>query len=183
MNYQFNAHGVELGQRYRSGAIVSSEPFPEYQRDRELYFQPDSIPGSHIPHVWLQRDGAMISTLDVCDYSRFTLVVGVAGESWVGAAATMASELGVPIKTARIGLRQELDDMDGEWIRIREMSDRGCLLVRPDRFIAWRSHDLPSDPKAALRHAMRSVLGRGGRPQGPAAPDRRSVCASQVAAL
>jgi len=161
MNYQFNAHGVELGQRYRGGAIASSEPFPEYRRDPELYFQPDAVPGSHIPHVWLQHNGAAISTLDVCDYSRFTLIVGVGGGSWAEAAATIASELGVPLKTVRIGLRQDFDDVDGEWIKIREVSDHGCLLVRPDRFIAWRSHDLPSDPTTALRQAMLSVLGRG----------------------
>jgi 2,4-dichlorophenol 6-monooxygenase len=163
MNYQFNAHGVELGQRYRGGAIVSSEPFPEYRRDPELYFQPDTVPGSHIPHVWLQHDGAAISALDVCDYSGFTLIVGVGGGSWIAAAATIASELGVPLRTARIGLRQDFDDIDGEWIKIREVSDRGCLLVRPDRFIAWRSHELPGDPTAALRKAMLSVLGHGDR--------------------
>jgi 2,4-dichlorophenol 6-monooxygenase len=162
MDYQFNAHGVELGQRYRSTAIASSEPFPEYRRDPELFFQPDAVPGSHIPHVWVQHDGAAISTLDVCDYSRFTLIVGVAGHRWDEAAATIASELGVSIECARIGLRQDFDDMYGEWINIREVSDRGCLLVRPDRFIAWRSHDLPSDPAAALRQAMLSILGRGG---------------------
>jgi 2,4-dichlorophenol 6-monooxygenase len=161
MNYQFNAHGVELGQRYRGGAIASSEPFPEYRRDPELYFQPDAVPGSHIPHVWLQHNGAAISTLDVCDYSRFTLIVGVGGGSWAEAAATIASQLDVPLKTVRIGLRQDFDDVDGEWIKIREVSDHGCLLVRPDRFIAWRSHDLPSDPTTALRQAMLSVLGRG----------------------
>jgi 2,4-dichlorophenol 6-monooxygenase len=163
MNYQFNAHGVELGQRYRGGAIASSEPFPEFRRDPDLYFQPDTVPGSHLPHVWLHQNGAAISTLDVCDYSRFTLAVGAAGQGWVEAAATIASELGVPIKTARIGLRQDFDDMEGEWITVRDVSDRGCLLVRPDRFIAWRSHDLPSDPAAALRQAMLAVLGRAGQ--------------------
>jgi 2,4-dichlorophenol 6-monooxygenase len=86
--------------------------------------------------------------------------VGVAGEHWVEAAARIASELGVPIQAACIGLRQDFDDVDGEWIKIREVSDRGCLLVRPDRFIAWRSHDLAGDPAGALRHAMLSVLGR-----------------------
>ena len=167
MNYQFNAHGVELGQRYRSKAIASSEPFPEYRRDAELYFQPDTVPGSHIPHVWLMHKGKVISTLDLCDYSRFTLIVGVGGQGWVAAASTVAAELGVPIKVARAGLRQEFDDIEGEWLRIRDVSDRGCLLVRPDRFIAWRSHDLPSDPAAALRQTIRSVLGRGGA-AGPA---------------
>ena len=167
MNYQFNAHGVELGQRYRSKAIASPEPFPEYRRDAELYFQPDTVPGSHIPHVWLMHKGKVISMLDLCDYSRFTLIVGVGGQGWVAAASTVAAELGVPIKVARAGLRQEFDDIEGEWLRIRDVSDRGCLLVRPDRFIAWRSRDLPSDPVAALRQTMRSVLGRGGA-AGPA---------------
>ena len=167
MNYQFNAHGVELGQRYRSKAIASPEPFPEYRRDAELYFQPDTVPGSHIPHVWLMHKGKVISTLDLCDYSRFTLIVGVGGQGWVAAASTVAAELGVPIKVARAGLRQEFDDIEGDWLRIRDVSDRGCLLVRPDRFIAWRSHDLPSDPAAALRQTIRSVLGRGGA-AGPA---------------
>jgi 2,4-dichlorophenol 6-monooxygenase len=161
MDYQFNAHGVELGQRYRSGAIASSDPFPEYRRDPDLFFQPDAVPGSHIPHVWVQHGGAAISTLDVCDYSRFTLIADAAGQPWDEAAVSIACELGVPIATARIGLRQHFDDMHGDWINIREVSDRGCLLVRPDRFIAWRSHDLPDDPAAALRRAMLSILRRG----------------------
>jgi 2,4-dichlorophenol 6-monooxygenase len=165
MKYQFNAHGVELGQRYRSGAIVSSEPFPEYRCDPELYFQPDTVPGSHIPHVWVKHKEAIISTLDVCDHSGFTLILGVGGQFWARAASTVSSEFGVPIKIAQIGLRQEFDDMEGEWIKIRDVSDQGCLLVRPDRFIAWRSHDLPTDPIAALRRTMQCVLGRGGLPR------------------
>jgi 2,4-dichlorophenol 6-monooxygenase len=159
MNYQFNAHGVELGQRYRSTAIASSEPFPEYRADPELYFQPDTVPGSHIPHVWVKHKDAIISTLDVCDYSGFTLIVGVGGHRWAEAASTLSSELGVPIKIARVGLRQEFDDLEGEWTKIRDVSDQGCLLVRPDRFIAWRSIDLPRNPVAALRQTMLSILG------------------------
>jgi 2,4-dichlorophenol 6-monooxygenase len=163
MNYQFNAHGVELGQRYRSGAIASSEPFPEYRRDPELYFQPDAVPGSHIPHVWVKHKQAVISTLDVCDYAGFMLIVGVGGQGWVEAASAVSAEFGVAIRIARIGLRQEFDDIEGAWIKIRDVSDQGCLLVRPDRFIAWRSHDLPGDPVAALHQTMRSILGRAGR--------------------
>src|SRR5260370_10585376 len=142
MNYQFNAHGVELGQRYRSRAIASSEPFPEYRRDAELYFQPDAVPGSHIPHVWLQHNGTAISTRDVCDYSRFTLIVGVGGGSWAEAAATIRSELDGPLTTVRIGLRQGFDDLDRAQIKLRHASDPGCLVVRPDRVLACGSHDL-----------------------------------------
>jgi 2,4-dichlorophenol 6-monooxygenase len=164
MDYQFNAHGVELGQRYRSGAIRSTEPFPEYQRDPELFFQPDTVPGSHLPHVWVQHDGAQVSTLDVAEPAGFTLLTGIDGQAWTEAAKTVATELGVQIKAAGVGLRQEFDDLQGEWTKIRGVSDRGCVLVRPDRFVAWRSWGLPSDPTAELRRVMVSLLGRGTKP-------------------
>jgi 2,4-dichlorophenol 6-monooxygenase len=160
MDYQFNAHGVELGQRYRSKGIASSEPFPELKRDPDLYFQPSTVPGSHLPHVWLQHDGKQVSTLDLATYDGFTLIIGAGGKAWADAAKALTVELGVDIEAACIGLRQEFDDPLGEWTKLREISDRGCLLVRPDRFIAWRSAALPSDPVQELRSVMLSVLGR-----------------------
>ena len=48
-NYEFNAHGVELGQFYESDAIVgdgSARPVP--QRDPELYYQCSTVPGSRL---------------------------------------------------------------------------------------------------------------------------------------
>jgi len=44
------------------------------------------------------------------------------------------------------------------WTRMREIEDHGCLLVRPDRFIAWRSHSRVANPKEALRLAMQQIL-------------------------
>ena len=53
-DYEFNAHGVEMGQRYRSGAVVSDgTPEPEYTRDPELYYHPTTWPGARLPHCWL----------------------------------------------------------------------------------------------------------------------------------
>jgi 2,4-dichlorophenol 6-monooxygenase len=162
MNYQFNAHGVELGQRYRSKGISSSEPFPEPTRDADLHFQPSTVPGPHLPHVWLQRGGEQISTLDLANYGGFTLIIGIGGAAWAGAAKTLTAELGVEIKPTSIGLRQEFDDPLGEWTKAPEISDSGCLLVRPDRFIGWRSAGLPDNPVQELRSAILSALGRRG---------------------
>ncbi len=53
--------------------------------------------------------------------------------------------------------------MLGTWTRAREIADGGCVLVRPDRFVAWRSHDLVDDPVGALRAAMDQILDREGR--------------------
>ncbi|MFD5329833.1 FAD-dependent monooxygenase, partial [Streptomyces sp. NPDC127092] len=55
-NYQFNAHGVELGQRYRSAAVVDDgTPFPDPVGDPELYYQPTTHPGARLPHAWLEH--------------------------------------------------------------------------------------------------------------------------------
>jgi 2,4-dichlorophenol 6-monooxygenase len=131
-------------------------------RDADLYFQPSTAPGSHLPHVWLQRRGEQISSLDLANYGGFTLIIGIGGAAWARAAKTLTAELGVDIKPATVGLRQELDDPLGEWMKVREISDRGCLLVRPDRFIAWRSAGLPHNPVQELRSAILSALGRRG---------------------
>jgi 2,4-dichlorophenol 6-monooxygenase len=102
--------------------------------------------------------GEQISTLDLANYGDFTLIIGIGGAAWAGAAKTLTAELGV----ASIGLRQEFDDPLGEWTKVPEISDRACLLVRPDRFIAWRSAGLPDNPVHELRRAMLSALGRQG---------------------
>ena len=54
-NYEFNAHGVELGQFYASdrGASPTAPPRPEPDRDPELYYQPSTVPGSRLPHAWV----------------------------------------------------------------------------------------------------------------------------------
>ena len=162
LHWQFNAHGVELGQRYISGALVSDgTPFPAYVRDPELYYHQTTHPGANLPHVWLQKGTERVSTLDLADYSRFTLLTGAGGHAWIDAAAVVAGELGVAIAALSVGMRQLNDDVNGDWARKREIDDRGCILVRPDRFIAWRSHDLPADPVQALRNVLTEILFRG----------------------
>ena len=55
-------------------------------------------------------------------------------------------------------MRQANDDVSGDWARRREIDDRGCILVRPDRFVAWRSHDSVADPVEALREVLTEIL-------------------------
>ena len=55
-NYQFNAHGIELGYRYRSDAIVDDgSPDPTPARDPQLYYQPTTRPGARVPHARLEQ--------------------------------------------------------------------------------------------------------------------------------
>jgi 2,4-dichlorophenol 6-monooxygenase len=161
-NYEFNAHGVELGQFYESAAIVpdgSARPAPV--RDPELYYQPSTVPGSRLPHAWVGDSTRKVSTLDLAPVTRFTLITGITGEAWAGAAEKVGDDLGVPIEAVVIGPGREITDIYLDWTRLREIAEDGALLVRPDKHIGWRSVNLPADPEGALHAAMSSLLGRG----------------------
>ena len=154
-----NALGVALGQRYTSCAVVSDgTPFPEPTRDPEVYYHPTTHPGAYLPHAWVELDRKSVSTLDAAGNGKFCLIVGIGGEPWVKAAAAVSLELGVELPVVAIGYKCEYDDVLGHWSRVREIDDRGALLVRPDRYIAWRSFTRPSSPREALRDALRQAL-------------------------
>jgi 2,4-dichlorophenol 6-monooxygenase len=160
-NYEFNAHGVELGQFYQSTAIVSdgaTKPAPA--RDPELYYQASTVPGSHLPHAWVGDAATRVSTLDLAPYNTFTLFTGIAGETWAEAADKVSRDFNVPIKTVVIGPGREVTDIYYDWARIREIDEDGVLLVRPDKVIGWRSMSLPADPERTLANALTALLSR-----------------------
>ncbi|WP_207786383.1 FAD-dependent oxidoreductase [Micromonospora globispora] len=161
-HYEFNAHGVELGQFYESDAVVSDGTRrPEPSRDPELYYEPSTVPGSRLPHVWVGDALHKVSTLDLAPMTRFTLLTGIAGEPWVAAAEKVGQELGVPLEAVVIGPGCRVTDLYYDWARVREVEEDGVLLVRPDKHIGWRSMRLPADPERALHEAMSAILGRG----------------------
>jgi 2,4-dichlorophenol 6-monooxygenase len=159
-NYEFNAHGVELGQRYRSGAVVpDGTPEPEFTRDPELYYHPTTWPGARLPHAWLEREGAKVSTHDLAGKGRFTLFTGIGGEGWIQAASAVAERTGVEIAAYMIGPARDAHDIYDDWARAREVEESGCVLVRPDAHVAWRSATAVEDPTAELGRVMESLLG------------------------
>lgn len=163
-NYRSNALGTELGHRYVSDAIVDDgTPMPEPTRDPELYYEMTTNPGACLPHAWVEKDRQMISTLDLVGHGEFSLLVGIGAGPWIAAARRVADELDIDLPVFSIGYHCPYDDVVGDWTRLREVDDRGALLVRPDRHIAWRSMTVPESPEEALLKALRKVLGVGER--------------------
>ncbi|XWN30341.1 MAG: FAD-dependent monooxygenase [Devosia sp.] len=161
--YEFDAHGVEMNQRYRSSAIITDGQIePAFELDAELHYQPTTWPGARIPHVWVYRHdtGEAVSTLDLCGKGRFTLFTGIGGEAWETAAKAVEESLGVGVDVHLIGPRREIVDHVGDWARVREVSDSGAVLTRPDQHVAWRVDTVPADPAGELTRAMRHVLSR-----------------------
>jgi 2,4-dichlorophenol 6-monooxygenase len=160
-NYQFNAHGVELGYRYRSAAIVDDgSPDPIPARDPQLYYQATTRPGARVPHARLERDGVPVSSLDLVDDLGFALLTGVGGQAWAGAAAEASARAGVPVTVHVIGGRDGVTDPYGEWAGVREVKTTGCVLVRPDRHVAWRCMRYAPDSARQLPAVIQQALGR-----------------------
>ncbi|MEL7462105.1 MAG: FAD-dependent monooxygenase, partial [Pseudomonadota bacterium] len=161
--YEFDAHGVEMNQRYKSSAIVTDGQMePAFELDAELHYQPTTWPGARVPHVWVfDRDsGAKVSTLDLCGQGRFTLLTGIGGEAWCTGAAKVAGDMGLDIAAHVIGPRQAYVDHVGDWARVSEIGDTGCVLVRPDQHVCWRAAEMVADPAADLARVLSDILAR-----------------------
>ncbi len=161
-NYEFNAHGVEMNQRYRSGAVIDDPELGEetWARDPELYLQAAVRPGAKLPHAWLvDASGRRTSTLDLVGHGRFTLVTGLAGQAWAEAVRAIDRPL---LDVAVIG-GPEARDLYGYWARVRDIDEDGALLVRPDGYIAWRrSSGLQPGERAdqIVRSVLAAILGQ-----------------------
>ena len=159
-NYEFNCHGVELNQRYESTAVIcdGSAPAPP-ERDFELYYHTTSRPGARVPHAWVGYEGKEISTRDLVGKGRFAVLTGIGGDAWVEAARAAGETRKIPISTYVIGPGREVLDLYDDWARLREIDDAGCILVRPDGFVAWRSVGPADDAGTELVAALDAVLG------------------------
>lgn len=158
-DYEFNAHGVEMGQFYESTAVVSDgSKRPAPTRDAELYYQPSTVPGSRLPHVWVGDALRKLSTHDLASYEQFTLLTGTAGAAWVEAAEAVAKELGIAVTAVVIGPNSAVTDLYYDWAAQREVDEDGAILVRPDKHIGWRAMSCPEDPQIALRDALSTIL-------------------------
>ncbi|MEY4367148.1 MAG: hypothetical protein RLZ28_563 [Actinomycetota bacterium] len=160
-DYEFNCHGVEMGQFYESSAVKSDgSKKAAPTRDAELYYQASTVPGSPLPHVWVGDNINKFSTLDLCPSSQFTLITGISGEAWATEAGKVAAEMGIPLKAVVIGPGREVTDLYFDWERMREVEEDGVILVRPDKIIAWRSKTSVDNPAATLTEVLNSVLSR-----------------------
>ena len=159
--YEFDCHGVEMNQRYASGAVIpDGRKAPGDGIDMELHYVPTTSPGARLPHVWVfDRDGRQHSTLDITGHGAFTVITGIGGEAWVEAAKAAAATLGIAINTRVIGPRRDYEDHAGDWAIAREVRDSGCILVRPDHHVAWRAETVSAQAGQDLLNALKTVLG------------------------
>jgi 2-polyprenyl-6-methoxyphenol hydroxylase-like FAD-dependent oxidoreductase len=145
---------ITLGYRYFSQAVATEERRPVLTAPLELVGEP----GTRAPHVWLERDGERLSTIDLF-WDSYVLLTGSDGGAWHEAAARLAERTGVPLRTVRIGADGDYASVDGDWAAAFGVSPRGAILVRPDAFVAWRSTDSQPEPEKVLADVLGQVAG------------------------
>ena len=147
---------IELGYLYRSQAVLpEADGAPGHDDPRKTCGRP----GARAPHLWVERAGRRLSTLDL--FGRgFVLLAGPEGAAWIEAARTAAGRFkGVELDSHGVG-GAELSDPEARFCAAYGVSPAGASLVRPDGFVAWRTAGAEPDPAATLTRALATVLGR-----------------------
>jgi 2,4-dichlorophenol 6-monooxygenase len=103
----------------------------------------------------------LVSTLDRAGHGAFHLFTGHGGEAWRAAAEQAGPELGVPIALTAVGPRLDYEDPYRDWTRLSGVSEDGCVLVRPDLIVGWRSATMVQNPSEVLTQVLRTLLGWG----------------------
>ena len=159
---EFSELNVEYGYCYQSAAVVPDGSAPPVPADDVRVYQPGTRPGAPLPHAWIDdEDGHRRPVKDLVAPGRFLLIAGEDGQAWCEAAQQLAADTGLPLDAVRIGhLDGDLYDPRCTWLRHRQITSDGAILVRPDRFIAWRHQTGTSDRRAALADALSQILAR-----------------------
>lgn len=153
-----------FGYGYRSKAICEESNWPLGGLTWTPFSAPsllqslDGRPGRRAPHLWVQKDGKRISTIDVVG-TQFVILAGEDGDDWRHAAKRVSDELKVEVAVYTVGEHGDLVINGREFDTAAGVTSRGALLVRPDDFVACRWRRAPRAPDEELRAALDKVLG------------------------
>lgn len=153
--------GLDLGFRYRDGAIIPEPAAAPEAEDPVTTYRPTTAPGGRLPHIWVERSGTRRSIHDMLEATSFTLLVHEDGaDAWRTALSQIEGALPMPVRCFSIGAGSGADllDPEGAWPALTETGPTGAVLVRPDGHVAWRVRSLPDPPAGNLRAVLQRVL-------------------------
>ncbi|MEU9272525.1 FAD-dependent monooxygenase [Streptomyces sp. NPDC048251] len=154
------AHDLEIGYVYEEGALVPDGTQAPAGSPMGTEYHPTTRPGHRLPHAWLERDGRRLSTHDLVGATGgFALLTGPTGAGWAEAAEQVAEKFSIPLTVARIGAGAEYTG--DSWADVREITEDGAVLVRPDNHVAWRSMDAADHPAAVLTQVLSQLMDHG----------------------
>lgn len=157
-----NTLHVNMGYRYQEGAFIpetAGNILPLVQSP-ELW---TGQPGTRAAHVVLERDGRRFSSLDLFG-TRFVLLTGPEGQSWLQAAQHASKRLHLPMDMYKIG--EQNDDFSNpgnDFLKANGITSTGAVVVRPDGYIGWRQSaagESSDEMEQVLVDALSTILCR-----------------------
>ncbi len=136
-----DALGVQIGGRYDGSPVIVPDGVPPADIFPQTYdeYTPSGIPGGRAPHVWLDAERVMGSSLFDRFGKGFTLLRLNGNRDDVAALEQAARSRAIPLSILSIDIPEA-----------RALYGSDLVLIRPDRYIAWRGNKLPDDPDAVL---------------------------------
>jgi 2-polyprenyl-6-methoxyphenol hydroxylase-like FAD-dependent oxidoreductase len=138
---------IDLGYRYRSPAVIADGG--DDGRLLEATKETKGRPGTRAPHLWVEKSGSSMSTLDLFG-PGFTLLAGPRGAAWCAIASTAASQVGVALEAHIVGA-DGFPDAYG-------ITPSGAVLVRPDGVIGWRASGDEGASAATISRILSTLL-------------------------
>ncbi len=156
---EFRHHNVEFGYTYASAAIVNDGTPSPVPLDKVRIYEPSTRPGHPLPHAWVEREGVRIALNTLVHGGKFVLLAGEDGQPWVDAAHEIAERYGIDLVAVRVGILEgDYIDARCAWTKQRKIGRQGAVLVRPDRYIGFRSTGAAKNHKDVLNRALRQIL-------------------------
>jgi hypothetical protein len=153
LDTEFKAPGYEVGWFYPSadinsegGATHGGQQLPDGTLVHQTYYI-TTIPGHHLPHAWLERDGKTMAIRDLLSFDIFTLFVD---------ATNVLKIADDRVQVIAIG-PGNWRDVNGSWEQHRGVDTAGGVLVRPDGIVAWRGA-LASAEQLGWAHLLDTLL-------------------------
>jgi hypothetical protein len=148
---------MDLGFRYEEGALASDETEPPPVEDPVADYVQNACPGGRPPHMWVERDGERVSTLDTFG-GGFVLLIGADGAAWRAAAERAAAPRHVPIEVLSVGEAGDLHAPPGRFEALYGVEPDGAVLVRRDGFVGWRAQRAGDVSGDDLAGALGTIL-------------------------
>jgi hypothetical protein len=136
---EFCALGTEMGWFYPSVDAKNEGKLSRHdgqiREDGEfenIYYHPSTIPGHHLPHLWLQRGNITISSRDLLQPQHFLLLAN-SPVKW-----NFLEDFHIPYRLELIDNSNGWKVSEEAWKEFFPAGENGAVLVRPDGIIACR---------------------------------------------
>lgn len=134
LDTEFKAPGYEIGWFYPSadinsqgGATHGGQQLEDGTLVHHTYYM-STIPGHHLPHAWVTRNGVTVALRNLLGLDVLTLFVETAMEEKISDDRVQVVVIG----------QTGWQDTCGTWRKHRGVDGSGGVLVRPDGIVAWR---------------------------------------------